>query len=54
MQAGRSEAKHRLSERAISSFYSSSDMAVPEELSGLSDEAAYAACSEPDASTKVG
>lgn len=29
-------------------------MAAPAELSGLTDEAAYGACSEPDASTKVG
>ncbi|NXB06869.1 LGUL lyase, partial [Cnemophilus loriae] len=30
----------------------SPDMAAPAELSGLTDEAAYGACSEPDASTK--
>lgn len=53
----RSGAQHRLpasSPFSSSAPPSSPDMAAPAEPSGLTDEAAYAACSEPDASTKVG
>lgn len=57
---GRRWVRHRLPAGAATASSSSSlsssspDMAASAEVSGLSDEAAYGACSEPDASTKVG